>query len=350
MHSLRFRSIALFLLTLALGCDSEKSTTHSGADGGGQDDGGADGSTNTGVSKSIGPEGGSLETDSGLSVEVPAGAVADAVEFQVNEVSAASLGNPLAEELTVNSPIFELTPHGQTFDEPVTVRLPHTNADDFAFTVLLHSEDGETWAPMESIATETELEFSVTAFSYFVAVSAHHDIQRAACEETTRWYKHNGAQSTDYGTPTMGCAGQVKRVPFVLLAAGGYLIDAIEITTPSNSGHVTGYIVYETIPTSGLAGTVACASGDTCDMKWFVRLERIQPPGQTYYPNLFADEQGHLTDQDSVHRFDEDLGVGMETAADENTSLQLLIHADNTSGYGTTAPAGRLYYSHLRFK
>lgn len=112
----------------------------------------------------LGPSGGVRERD-GARVDVPAGALTTEQLIAVARVS--SFPAPPAGTRFSNG-VFELTPHGQEFQVPVTVQVPASQGE-----VLLTASLGGTWRPVEGAAfANGELTGTVTHFSFFAAASS----------------------------------------------------------------------------------------------------------------------------------------------------------------------------------
>jgi hypothetical protein len=115
--------------------------------------------------------GGSIETPFGVSLEVPASALDAPLEIGV------AIAENLAAEGYAAAPSFVagdfvanvvLTPHGTTFDAPVTVRVPYTG--DPSDYVLLRADDADddTWEAVGPITFADGIAtFQVTTFSAY---------------------------------------------------------------------------------------------------------------------------------------------------------------------------------------
>ncbi len=141
-------------------CVPEDGTTGSGDDGGGDGGGGDDGGGDDGGTEplpstaTVGTEGGSIGTEDGAQVDVPAGALADDVELSIEQgttpesVGAAALPGGFDAIATV-----VVTPHGTTFSTPSTLSLPYSSdalGDDVNELVVLRADDlaDTAWAPV----------------------------------------------------------------------------------------------------------------------------------------------------------------------------------------------------------
>lgn len=115
--------------------------------------------------------GGTVETPFGVSLDIPAGALDAALEIGV------AIADDLAAEGYAAPPAFVeggfvanvvLTPHGTTFDAPVTVRVPYTG--DPSDYVLLRAEDADddTWEAVGPITFDDGVAtFEVRTFSAY---------------------------------------------------------------------------------------------------------------------------------------------------------------------------------------
>jgi uncharacterized delta-60 repeat protein len=109
-RTVRFAA-ACFVLTLA-------------ACGGGGDDGGGGGTPAAGTV--VGAAGGTVVGPNGAKVEIPAGALATATTISIEQTSAGAPALPGG--FTASGQTFAFTPHGTTFDAPVTITLPFAPA------------------------------------------------------------------------------------------------------------------------------------------------------------------------------------------------------------------------------
>jgi hypothetical protein len=128
----------------------------------------------TAVSASMGPAGGTLQSADGrLSVIIPAGALSTSQTIQVQPITNQAPGG--------KGPAFRLTPHGQSFAKPVTIRFQYTEKDlagtfAEALGIAYQSEKG-TWkiagavthnAVAKTVSVETT---HFSDWSFFEAIS-----------------------------------------------------------------------------------------------------------------------------------------------------------------------------------
>jgi hypothetical protein len=142
------------------------SSSSGGDPSGGGEPGGGD-AGNGPVVVGIGPAGGEVSTD-GVSVLVPAGALSTQVEIGVAEV-AAPVDVPAS--YVAASPVYEFTPHGQTFSSPVTLTLGYTGS---ANTVLRLDDDQDTtWEPVAPATFDNgTATVETSTFSYYVVTQS----------------------------------------------------------------------------------------------------------------------------------------------------------------------------------
>ena len=112
---------------------------------------------------SYGPR--SIAGPSGSKVDVPAGALKTPADLALVAVTTGFPGLPSKAGPTV----FALTPHGQTFDVPVTITIPATVAQ----TQLLTAQPGGQWAAVPGARrVGASLVAEVSHFSFFVPAGA----------------------------------------------------------------------------------------------------------------------------------------------------------------------------------
>ncbi|XP_035679946.1 p53-induced death domain-containing protein 1-like [Branchiostoma floridae] len=119
----------------------------------------------------VGPEGGKLQTGS-CTVTVPPGAVTENITCQVTSPNDITL--PLKDGDMLVSDIIELSPHGTTFDKPVTVEMQYssTSTDGAREPVMWVTEDKFQWKELITTAKSKEkLMASVNQCSTFAIVA-----------------------------------------------------------------------------------------------------------------------------------------------------------------------------------
>lgn len=117
--------------------------------------------------KSIGPAGGTIETESGVLLTIPEGALTGTTLVKITKVNPASVpaqlpGAPFAGD------IFSFEPHGLEFNKPVQIELPTSTR---ANTVLKLSGPEDThWKLVSAIdLTEDKAIFETSSFSMYAA-------------------------------------------------------------------------------------------------------------------------------------------------------------------------------------
>lgn len=137
-----FSVVAIAMLTF--GCSSSDTegdggTGGTGGSGGAAGDRGTGGSNGTGV---IGPQGGVVTGEHGVTVTIPTGALASETTIAATLVEASRLPARPAGMMAAG-PFVALTPHGTQFATPVEVTLPYTSASS-SLTVLRIDDDNDT--------------------------------------------------------------------------------------------------------------------------------------------------------------------------------------------------------------
>lgn len=118
--------------------------------------------TGTPVSKTIGPEGGAIQSrDGNISVTIPAGAVATATEFKIQPVENTLPGSP--------GPAYRLLPEGVAFAKPVTIRFSYASVNVPAKLLALAYQDHNGYFHVmqktERNTTDKTLSVQTTHFS-----------------------------------------------------------------------------------------------------------------------------------------------------------------------------------------
>ncbi len=122
---------------------------------------------NTSTHVVVGASGGTVATNSGVSIEVPAGALASDVTITVEEIS----GAPVPAGATSVGLTIQLGPEGQTFATPVKVTLPW-NASSVPVVIAHAPRGGATWTPLSEGAGSdaTHVWATTSSFSWFQPV------------------------------------------------------------------------------------------------------------------------------------------------------------------------------------
>jgi len=179
----RTASVAIALsAVLAFGCSGsdpepeirgpggEDGSGGTGGTGGMPGTGGTGGSGGAGGSATelIGPEGGVVTGEQGITVTIPAGALDSETTITANVVEASGLpARPSG--TTAAGPFVALTPHGTQFAMPVEVTLPYTSSSGSLTVLRIDDENDTTWEVLTGasfdggIATVAVSRFSVLA-------------------------------------------------------------------------------------------------------------------------------------------------------------------------------------------
>ncbi len=112
----------------------------------------------------IGPAGGTLAGPAGAGLQVPAGALEETVTVRISVNPADSPELPA----TAGGMVFAFEPHGQTFDKPVTITLPHTSKPDEVAVYTAPDSDGQWSAIRSGVSVDpAATRIEVTHFSFF---------------------------------------------------------------------------------------------------------------------------------------------------------------------------------------
>jgi 6-phosphogluconolactonase (cycloisomerase 2 family) len=120
-------------------------------------------------SADIGPAGGTVNGVYGAQIIVPPGALPNTVTIGITRDSSNSPGYSVPETDAVGA-TYELTPHGQAFTVPVTVRIPFdaTQVANDATPQIYKAEVGGTFAALPTTVNGNFLEANVTGFSWVI--------------------------------------------------------------------------------------------------------------------------------------------------------------------------------------
>jgi len=121
----------------------------------------------------IGPAGGTVNGELGAQIIIPPGALASTVTIGLHRDSSNSPAFA-ADGMDAVGAIWELTPHGQAFTLPVTVRIPFTaeQVSNDADPVLSKAEVAGSFAPLTTTVNGGFLEAQVTGFSWVLPTAA----------------------------------------------------------------------------------------------------------------------------------------------------------------------------------
>src|SRR5262249_40411063 len=120
----------------------------------------------------IGMEGGTLSLAQTSTLEVPQGALTEPVDLGMRVVEQRSVPL-LPSERTRVSDLVAVTPHGQEFSKPVTIRLALSRVPSgMARVYRLDNEADTTWEEVASLRVEgNEVIFETSRFSVYTAGS-----------------------------------------------------------------------------------------------------------------------------------------------------------------------------------
>lgn len=113
----------------------------------------------------IGPAGGTLNGPDGLQIVIPAGALANPVTIQVRRSPATAPS--LAAIGLASGAVYEITPHGLQFSQPVTIRFPAPSNQDPNNPQILVAEQGGNWVRTLASIRNGMIEVQRMSFSFF---------------------------------------------------------------------------------------------------------------------------------------------------------------------------------------
>ena len=189
--SQRSRSAAtaalLVMFTLA-GCGGSGSNA-SGGNGGGT-------SPPASVTAMVGIEGGTVNGPDGVQVVIPAGALDKPTEIGIARSAIGAPPEPEAYPASGN--VYELTPHGLTFNSLVTVRAPIPGVA--AAPQVLMASVGEDWKLIDAQIVNGMLEWQRNSFSHLMIGASC--IVPAAMANDPYWCKQHKSYARVTATPT----------------------------------------------------------------------------------------------------------------------------------------------------
>ncbi|MEO5883150.1 MAG: hypothetical protein ABIQ06_12100 [Caldimonas sp.] len=113
----------------------------------------------------IGSAGGVVHGPDGVSVTIPAGALAADTSLQIIATTAAA-ALPLPAGVTARPQIYSLLPHGTRFSVPVTLSVPRGAADPADTTILKTNSEGTAWEQLVTDSVGANYSALVVGFSY----------------------------------------------------------------------------------------------------------------------------------------------------------------------------------------
>lgn len=139
------------------------------------------------ASADVGPEGGRIDNGD-ASVDIPTGALDETVHITV---ATAEPPSPLPGGFWKQSPITELTPHGQAFSKPITITLDYESGLSSSHQVLRLDDASDTdWEIVSDVTFEdAQARFESAQFSYVTVGTTDHDTGTATatwCTSTTQ--------------------------------------------------------------------------------------------------------------------------------------------------------------------
>ena len=126
--------------------------------------GGSDATPPSEASATLGAAGGTLDGPDGVQLIVPAGALA---QDTLIRIARTGTGAPaLPDGYTASTPTYEFTPHGLTFLQPVTIRMPYAAPAGAAHADLFMAAPGADWQATQATVSNGMASWSRLSFSY----------------------------------------------------------------------------------------------------------------------------------------------------------------------------------------
>jgi hypothetical protein len=184
VDTLKFRKLGLVVVMAVVACSGSDAAEGPGVDGSVNDagsdapladpgppatDAGTDAPTaNHLAAQVVGAAGGTVTTSDGVSVEIPAGALAGDVTITIDEVSDA----PTPSGATSLGKTIQLGPEGQAFASPVTVKLPWSGPSNVPVEIAHAPRGGSNWTALteSSDFDATRVWAETSTFSWFQPV------------------------------------------------------------------------------------------------------------------------------------------------------------------------------------
>jgi hypothetical protein len=171
------------------------------------------------VEEKVGDTGATLEFEGGTSLEIPPEALTEEVDVTLTEVE--EVPQPVDEDLEVVADTLILEPHGQVFEEPLTLNIAYTKDPAIPFhqyqVLRLANEEDDTWEVVENAfpGEDGNVEFTIQTFSVItVAVRAEACVD-STCVARDDYYRGRflscvgSGRDTAYCAQWMGCSGSI---------------------------------------------------------------------------------------------------------------------------------------------
>lgn len=122
--------------------------------------------------ESIGPEGGTIEIDGFISLDIPVGALSDTVDFTIERNDSP---DPVGGSLAFATDVFSVGPSGTEFDSLATVTIEYEESDlggSDESEIVIYTNDGSGWSPLATTVDvgSNEISASITHLSDYAAV------------------------------------------------------------------------------------------------------------------------------------------------------------------------------------
>lgn len=222
------------------------------------------------VREVVGTTGADVALESGQTVSVPEDALAEATEIVVTAEEQPP--QPVVEGFVIAGEVLTLEPHGQAFDEPVTVSLPFTRdpaVQASRYAVMRLSDDSDTtWERVENAFPQADgtVTFTIQTFSIYAVVQRQDECVLVECDEDESGFaaRYTACLATtedaDYCADWIGCSGSFETGAGSASGTGN-LCDSQCATDPCVNGTCVPGV-------DGGADTCLCDGGfegETCD-------------------------------------------------------------------------------------
>jgi hypothetical protein len=198
------------------------------------------------VAATIGPAGGAITTDSGeLTLTIPRGALTDNVEIAIESIESMAPGS-LADA-------YRMTPDGQAFDAPVTLRFAYTDFDLMgappeALGIATQNADG-SWQWLDGLVVDTNAETisaTTTHFTDYAPVTGFQIrpfYRKLKPGESSRIVVDECFENTEFGFESLDELAQLPTDLSARQLPEGQFTTSIRCREDSNNGVLPGPLV-----------------------------------------------------------------------------------------------------------
>ena len=126
------------------------------------------------ASATIGAAGGTLAGPDGMQIIVPPGALSAPTAIRIARTA---VGAPQVDPdgYTPAGPVYEVTPHGLSFNLPVTIRMPAAAMSGAEASNVFAASPGEDWRVLESTLANGQASWDTLSFSWFQLAACYPD-------------------------------------------------------------------------------------------------------------------------------------------------------------------------------